>query len=55
MIAVSSAEGGTSAITEGTNYSNAQDTTIDCNKKGMKYLNNELKIIRYRIIHNHVR
>ena len=38
MMAVSSAEGGISAATEGTNYSNVQDTTTDCNKilKGMK-------------------
>jgi len=32
MMAVSSGEGGTSAATEGTNYSNAQDTTTDCDK-----------------------
>lgn len=38
MMAVSSGVGGTSAATEGTNYSNVQDTNTDCNKilKGMK-------------------
>jgi hypothetical protein len=38
MMAVSSGEGGTSAATKRTNYSNAQDTTTDCNKilKDMK-------------------
>lgn len=38
MMAVSSGEGGTSAATEGTNYSNALDTSTICIKilKGIK-------------------
>jgi hypothetical protein len=32
MMAVSSGEGGYSAATEVTSYSNVQDTTTDCNK-----------------------
>jgi hypothetical protein len=51
MMAVSSGEGGTSAATEGTNYSNSQDTTLIVTK----YSKHEITewLIKNHKLHDH--